>query len=144
MHVSKEVDYGLRAVIVIASNPDGHLTSKEISKRFQIPCNFLALILPKLVRAGLVVSIQGPKGGYKLAKTPREISFLQVVEALEGPLELIDCNQPKKCVLDSFCTMAGVWQDIKNDVAKRLSAVTLDQCVSEKYANAEACSGCLE
>lgn len=141
MHVSKEVDYGLRAMIVIASN-DELLNTKEISKRFRIPYNFLSLILPKLVRGGLVTSVQGPKGGYKLAKNPNEISFLDVITALEGPIHLIECNEPGSCDLDQFCSMVDVWGELKTYMDGYFGKITLDRCVNPKLKDAAGCEAC--
>ena len=98
MQINKEIDYGLRAMIIIASD-NKLLPAKEISKRFNIPLNYLSLILAKLTKIGLVKSIQGPKGGYELAKPANEINFLEIINALNGPINLISCNEGEKCEL---------------------------------------------
>lgn len=131
MHISKEVDYGLRALIVIGNQPQELLTSKEIAKQFEIPYNFLSLILPKLVRAGLIASVQGPKGGYRLAKAPKQISFLAVIRALEGEMQLMDCNQDGLCKLDNFCSMAKIWSHAKSHFEDYFAEITLEQCLSK-------------
>jgi len=131
MHISKEVDYGLRALIVIAKHPQDLLTSKEIAQQFEIPYNFLSLILPKLVRAGLIESVQGPKGGYRMAKLPKDISFLTVIQALEGELQLMDCNQVGLCKLDHFCSMAGIWQQAKTHFEDYFASVNVEQCLQK-------------
>ena len=141
MHMSKEVDYGLRAMIVIATVKEGLLTSKEISQKFEIPYNFLSLILPKLVRAGLVVSTQGPKGGYRLGREPVQINFLQIIEAIDGPVDVIDCNTPGACRLDSFCGMVEVWGKFKANIESYFSGITLDRFVSQTFS-ADPCQKC--
>lgn len=132
MHVSKEIDYGLRAMIVIASNPEALLSSKEISKRFGIPYNFLSLILPKLVRRGLIQSLHGPKGGYKLARPASQIVLLEIIETLNGPIELISCNTKNNCEFDTFCSLVSVWQDLKTKIESHFSALTLDRFIMAK------------
>lgn len=129
MHISKEVDYGLRALIVLGQNQDLLLNSKDIAKQFEIPYNFLSLILPKLVRAGLIESAQGPKGGYRLAKAPKQISFLNVIQALEGEIFLMDCNQEGQCKLDHFCSMASIWTNAKSHFENYFSKVSLEECL---------------
>lgn len=129
MHVSKEIDYGLRAMIVIASNPEKLLSSKEISRRFGIPYNFLSLILPKLVRRGLIQSLHGPKGGYKLARPASQIVLLEIIETLNGPIELISCNTKNACEFDAFCSLVSVWQDLKIKIETHFSTLTLDHFV---------------
>lgn len=129
MHISKEIDYGLRAMIVIASSLEVLLSSKEISKRFGIPHNFLSLILPKLVRRGLIQSLHGPKGGYRLAKAASQITLLEIIETLNGPIELIACNTKNVCEFDRFCSLVSVWQDLKTKIESHFSALTLDHFV---------------
>lgn len=139
MRISKEIDYGIRAMIVISTNGNGLYTSKQISEKFQIPYNFLSLILPKLVRAGLVLSVQGPKGGYKLAKKPAEVNFLQIIEAIDGPVDLINCNTPGQCKLEAFCGMVDVWGKLKNNMEHFFKQVTLERFANQTYP--AACCG---
>ncbi|MCP5464045.1 MAG: Rrf2 family transcriptional regulator [Deltaproteobacteria bacterium] len=127
MHLSNEVDYGLRAMIILASNPEELIPSKEISARFRIPYNFLTLILPKLVKAQLVESVQGPKGGYRLKKPANKISFLEVITAIDGPIEFLNCNSDEGCDLQNFCSMVNVWNKLRDSMTNELSKVTLDQ-----------------
>lgn len=141
MHVSKEIDYGLRAMIVISSSSEGLHTSKEISQKFKIPYNFLSLILPKLVRAGLIYSVQGPKGGYRLARASSEINFLQIIEAINGPIDLINCNTPGQCTLESFCGMLEVWGKLKSNMENYFRQVTLDRFAKQEFLQGP-CKSC--
>lgn len=133
MHISKEIDYGLRAMIVIATSNGDLLTSRQIAEKFRIPYNFLSLILPKLVRAGLVVSTQGPKGGYRLARPMQEVNFLQIIEAIDGPVNLVNCNTKGKCDLDAFCGMVSVWNQLKTNIEKFFTQVTLDRFTDQQF-----------
>lgn len=125
MHVSKEVDYGLRLAIILA---DGRQAAKDLAERYQIPHNFIQLILPKLVRAGIVQAVPKTKGEYELLKEPKSLTLLEIVTALEGPIDLMGRHYAKSHTRDAkFVHMLEVWHGIQDDVVKRLGSLTLDK-----------------
>jgi Rrf2 family transcriptional regulator, cysteine metabolism repressor len=134
MRISNEIDYGLRAMIVIASHQETLLSSKEISRQYCIPYNFLTLILPRLVKAQLIVSHQGPKGGYQLNKAADQISVFDIITALGTPIEISPCNTEKGCKLAEICSLSKIWVALNKQIDAYLLDVTLDQVVldSEK------------
>src|SRR5256885_17229581 len=86
LRFTKRADYGLMAIHYIAIHDDlGAVSVKRIAEEFSIPQELLAKILQKLAKQGLIVSQNGPKGGYVLSRRPGEISVGEVVRALEGP-----------------------------------------------------------
>lgn len=90
MRISRKGEYGLAAVIYLASQPDGKLSLRdEIAGRCGIPRNFLAQILARLRRKGILGSVRGKRGGYYLKAEPARLSLADVLEALEGPITLI-------------------------------------------------------
>ncbi len=90
MRITRRGEYGLAAVLYIASQPDGKLSLRdEIARRCGIPRTFLAQILARLRKGGILGSVRGKKGGYYLAAPPARLSLADVLEALEGPIELI-------------------------------------------------------
>jgi Rrf2 family transcriptional regulator, iron-responsive regulator len=92
MKLSRSSAYAVRAVVAMASNP-GQAPSHATAKAVGIPPLFLLKLLNPLVRAGLLKSVKGPHGGYRLAKPACEITLLEVVEAVDGPIrgEAGDC-----------------------------------------------------
>jgi len=111
MQLSRKADYALRAVAYIAHLKKNELASiGRIAKARGIPREFLAKILKELTRAGILVSFQGVTGGYRLSRPPREVSFLEVIEAMEGPIAVnlcVDgshcgCSMEKGCEIRSF------------------------------------------
>jgi len=111
MQLSRKADYALRAVAYVAQLKKGELASiGKIARARSIPREFLAKILKELTRAGILVSFQGVTGGYKLARSPKEISFLDVIEAMEGPVAVnlcvdgshCDCSREKGCEIRPF------------------------------------------
>src|SRR4051794_24352843 len=112
LQVSRKVDYALRAMIHLAAQPEGtRETLQDIARKNEIPREFLAKILKVLGDAGLVSAIRGPGGGVSMARAPERISFLEVIEAVDGPIVLNLClDDTKTCSLSSMCTMQGVWK----------------------------------
>jgi len=112
LRISRKIDYGLRAMIYLASIPnDSVVPFREIARQMDVPEDFLAKILKTLVDQGLVRSTRGPHGGYALAKIPADISFLDVIEAVEGPVALNVClDGEDACGHSTACTMVSVWR----------------------------------
>ncbi|MCP4570297.1 MAG: Rrf2 family transcriptional regulator [FCB group bacterium] len=109
--MSRKADYALRAVAFVAQLKKGDLASiGKIAKARHVPREFLAKILKELTRAGILISFQGVTGGYRLSRPPREVSFLDVIEAMEGPVAVnlcvegshSDCTQEKGCEIRPF------------------------------------------
>jgi len=88
MKISRSTGYGLLAVGYIAQNQqkEGIILSQTISKKYNIPLEYLLKILQQLVRANVLRSKRGPRGGFNLAKPAKKITMLQVIEAVEGPM----------------------------------------------------------
>ncbi len=112
LRISRKIDYGLRAMIYLASIPaDEVVPFREIARRMEVPEDFLAKILKSLVDEGIVRSARGPHGGYQLARPAAEVSFLDVIEAVEGPVALNVClDDEEGCAREDICTMIGVWR----------------------------------
>lgn len=112
LRVSRKIDYGLRAMVHLATIPAGTVVSfREVARKMSVPEDFLAKILKSLVDEGLVRSARGPHGGYALAKPASEISFLDVIEAIEGPIALNVCLDPDDvCARQTVCMMHEVWR----------------------------------
>ena len=87
MRVSRSTGYALLAVGYIAKNQgDGVVLSQDISRQYDIPLEYLLKILQQLVRANVLRSKRGPRGGFSLAKPTNKITMLEVIEAVDGPL----------------------------------------------------------
>ena len=100
-------------MLFLASLPDGMTTSfREIARQMSVPEEFLAKILKTLVKASLVRSTRGARGGYALARPASQITFLEVIEAVEGPISVNVCMEKDHggCSFTGNCTMFSVWQ----------------------------------
>lgn len=114
--ISRKIEYGARAMVFLASLPEGMTTSfREIARKMDIPQEFLAKILKILGKAKLVKSTRGARGGYSLARSASQISFLDVIEAVEGPVGVNLCTETdhaehNACTFSGACTMNAVWK----------------------------------
>lgn len=128
LRISRKIEYGLRAMVYLASVPAEQVVPfREISRRMDVPQDFVAKILKTLVSRKLLVSTRGAHGGYRLAKPAREISFLDVIEAVEGPISINVCqDNHEACKLSRACTMYGVWRLGQQRMLEVYRAATLD------------------
>lgn len=103
MHINQASDYGFRAVLYLAQQPRGEVVEAQtIAQNQVVPMRFLLKIMPSLIKAGIVRSQRGVGGGYTLARDPRDITLLDVLEAIEGPIHL------NRCLIDkAYCSKQG-------------------------------------
>lgn len=121
MQITRQTDYAIRCIIFLAEHPNEVMVVDEVARAKSIPKVFLSKILQKLTRVGIVRSYRGVKGGFKLAKSPKDITLLDVIEAIEGPVAMNICAIDKRlCNLSNTCSVHPVWVKIKKDVEKRL------------------------
>lgn len=128
LELSRKCDYALRAVIYLAQMaPERFGRVSEIAKAKDIPQAFLAQILPLLANRGVVKSQQGAHGGYALARAAERISFLDVIECVEGPVRLNKCidGHHEDCSILESCEMLQVWSEAQSQMVGYLQSVTM-------------------
>jgi Rrf2 family protein len=128
MQVSRRVDYALRAMIHLASEEHGGriCTITEIAERERIPRQFLEKIFQQLIRQGLVRSRRGAHGGYELGRPAEEMTFREVIEAVEGPIALNTCvGDHPDCFLLGACGMNRVWAEGQRRVVDLFETTTI-------------------
>ncbi len=119
-------DYSVRAVLDLARHyGQGRRKSREIASEMEIPRKYLPQVLANLIHHGLLVSAAGPKGGYSLARTPADISLLDVVEAAEGPVEVKQCAlRGGPCDWDRVCPLHESWARGQALLSQHLAATS--------------------
>ncbi len=135
MQITREGDYGIRSVLYLSRQPFKKISFvHEISDEYKIPRSFLAKILQKLVRAKLVRSYRGVKGGFSLARQARDITMLDVVEAIEGKLCINLCLQDKKkCGFSKQCPVSPVWATVQTKLADMLRKMNFEELSRQKH-----------
>lgn len=130
MQVSRTLDYAVRSLAFMGRTPINTLNMKEISESQNIPINYLAKIMRRLVERGIVKSSVGPEGGYILRKNPNNINLKEVYEAIEGEFRIIDCmDKGKICVFYENCGQLTVWDKVRVSMLNILENTTIDDIV---------------
>jgi Rrf2 family protein len=122
MQITRQADYAVRAVLHLAraGNAERAATS-TIAKEQKIPPSFLAKIISQLSIAGLLHTSRGARGGVTLAREPKEITLLEVIEAIDGPIQLNECVQGNGvCSFEDNCPIRTVWCDAQDALVKQL------------------------
>jgi Rrf2 family protein len=134
MKISTKIRYGTRAMLELACHyGEGPIELREIAKREDISLKYLEQVIVPLRTAGLVKSARGSKGGYSLAKHPSEINLKDLVETLDGPLNLIEClKDPKVCQKVPDCVTRDIWQEVSEAIDGVFHSVTLEDMVHRK------------
>jgi Rrf2 family protein len=128
MQITRQADYAVRAVLYLAQlGPDRRAATSQIAEEQQIPPSFLAKIVSQLSVAGLLQTSRGARGGVSLARTPDEISLLEVVEAIDGPILLNECVASDGiCIFGDTCPMRPIWCHAQSELVTRLRTTTFD------------------
>ena len=135
MKLSTKGRYGLRALIDLAMYSEKEAVSiSSIAARQNISESYLEQLVGKLKKAGIVLSIRGAQGGYKLAKPASDISVGDILRALEGNLDAVECPGLKEengCEGADLCVTKYVWQRINESISHAVDEMKLDQLVEE-------------
>ena len=129
MFLNNETDYAIRIISCLAEH-DERIDAAGIAEKTGVTQRFTLKILHRLVQGGIVKSFKGNKGGYVLARSANEITLLQVVEEIYGPLNLSRCHSDGSCGCthpNGFCEYKDVFSDITKYMRKKLSEVTFEK-----------------
>jgi len=111
----------------------------EIAKRQKLSVKYLEQLIIPLKASGLIRSVRGARGGYRLARSPERITVGQVIEVLEGGLSLVDCvTDLKVCKLRVHCLTRPLWQGVSRLIKEYLSSLTLKDVLEGKQLPAQA------
>lgn len=127
--------YALRFMIDLTLHNSGeYIALKDVSQRQNISVKYLEQIVPLLSRAGMLKSVRGPQGGYKLSKSPREYTAGDILRITEGSLSPIPCleNGADGCERRNECTTVDFWNGLYKAVTDYVDSVTLED-LAEKY-----------
>ncbi len=126
LKLTKKADYGLIAMKHLAEHGERCASAKDLADTYGIPQEALAKILQRLVRAGLLLSQQGTKGGYVLSRNPRQISALEVIRVIDGPLLLTACSEgPGDCAHETLCTVREPLRKVSLSIQQVLAKLSI-------------------
>src|SRR5512139_3481692 len=135
MQITRQADYAVRAVLYLAQlGSDQRAATSQIAQDQQIPPSFLAKIVSQLSVAGLLQTSRGARGGVSLARAPEQISVLEVVEAIDGPILLNECvSASGVCNFGDDCPMKPIWCDAQAELVSRLRSTTFDRFIGNGH-----------
>ncbi len=138
MKISTKGRYGLRTLMDISIHQaNGPVNLNDIAERQGISSKYLWQIVNLLKTAGLVRGTRGPKGGYVLLRNPSEITMLDVIQILEGPISLVECvDDPDFCDRMESCVTHSVWEEISQAIRATLQKMTLAE-ILRRHAGAD-------
>lgn len=135
MWVSTRAQYGLRALVEVGLVDDEPVSLKTVSERQQLSQQYLEQLFGTLRRAGIVESVRGAHGGYRLARPASEIQAFEVVHLLEGGLAPVAClEEHQGCDRVGSCSTESLWRKVDQAVRDVLGSVTLGDLVEERRA----------
>lgn len=131
LKLTKKADYGLIALCHLASARAlrSSASAKDISEAYRVPLPLLSKVLQKLARAGILVSEQGTNGGYRLSRDASEITSLEVIRTIDGPIILTHCftehEGEKECTQSSLCPVREPLRKVHEGILRLLSGITI-------------------
>ena len=126
LKLTKKADYGLIALRHLASIPGATASAKDMAEAYHLPVPLLAKVLQQLTRAGILRSVAGTNGGYKLARDANRISALEVVRAIDGPVILTHCfTEHGTCDQSESCTVREPLRRVHEAILELLNKFTI-------------------
>ena len=118
LRLNRITDYAIVVLAQMAREPDRLVTAPVLAQDSGVPLPTVAKVLKDLAREGVLASERGAHGGYRLARAPGDISVLQIVRALEGPVSLTACvdGTEGNCDVESLCPMRGNWDSVNQAI----------------------------
>lgn len=142
MKIARETDYAIRCLLFMARRPFDIHTAGEIAGAQGIPPTFLAKILQKLVRAGILASARGVGGGFRLLRRPQDVTLLDAIEAVEGSLAPNTCLvEGRHCSRVARCAAHPVWREIQRDMAGTLARYSIQSMMESERKSTAATRG---
>lgn len=137
MRLTTRGRYAVTALLDLALQPaDQTITLAEIATRQSISVAYLEQLFAKLKRQGLVSSIRGANGGYRLAKIPQDIAVLEIIEAVNESVDATRCDHKSNCQNGAMCLTHDLWQELSEHIEDYLSGITLANLIDRKNVQA--------
>ncbi|MBF9235291.1 RrF2 family transcriptional regulator [Microvirga alba] len=130
MRLTSFTDFGLRALMRLAGEPERIFTTDEIAREFEISRNHLTKVIRQLAAAGIIATHRGAGGGFRLARSPHDISIGEIVRALEARQALVECfrSDGGACALTPRCRLRSRLRVAREAFLRELDGTTLAEC----------------
>jgi len=129
IRITKQTDYGILMLSLMAGHPTGSIhTVRDLAGQAAISMPMASKILKPLARSGIIESLRGVKGGYRLAREASRINVAEILEILEGPVAMTTCvANPGSCERETICPTRSNWEKINKIVRSALKKVFLSE-----------------
>lgn len=132
LRITKLSDYATLVLATLAKRGSDISSANVLAQLTQLQPSTVNKILKPLARAGLIHSLRGLKGGYRLARAPEDIYLAQIIEAIEGPIALTECsNTICTCTKHRNCAIRDKWRMINQSIVALFQAVSLAQMLDD-------------
>jgi FeS assembly SUF system regulator len=131
LRLSKLADYGCQVMAFMAQDKGIH-SANEVANGLGMAIPTVSKILKMLARDGLVSSVLGAKGGYTLARYPKDISIAEIIHAMDGPISITECSSTSTCERESICSTRGKLQGLNYIIQEALEKVSLAEMIAPK------------
>jgi FeS assembly SUF system regulator len=138
LKLGRLTDYATVIMTALALQPEGVKSAHDLAADTRVAEPTVCKVLKLLAKSGLVDSLRGAHGGYRLARPASQITVADVVSAIEGPIGLTECSVHGDCSIEPHCAVRGNWQLISRAIRVALEAVTLEQMAKPPQRPAEA------
>jgi Rrf2 family protein len=131
MQITRQAEYATRAILHLARiGEHGRVATSEVAREQKIPPAFLVKIIAQLSIAGILHTSRGIRGGVRLAREPKNITLLEVIEAIDGPIRLNECVEANEiCFFEENCPMRLVWCDVQSELVAKLKKTNFAQLI---------------
>lgn len=135
LRLSKLADYGVVIIATLALRKEPLMNATRLAEITTLPGPTVAKLLKRMAKAGIVSAVRGAAGGYRLAKPAKEITTIDLIEAVDGPIAITSCAQHMKapCEHSGACPVYGRWSPLNARVREAFRDVTLDQLISAEF-----------
>lgn len=138
MKLSTKGKYGVKAMVDLALNYcEAPVSIKSISKRQNISEYYLEQLFAPLRKADLIKSIRGAQGGYMLSRDPKDLTVLEIMNVLEGPVEISECLHSDSCDNIDCCATRALWKKIKDSIDEVMESITLQDIIDDYHQNTD-------
>lgn len=137
MQITRATDYAVRIMIHLAGLPDGErVAAPALAQAIRAPESFVSKILQQMVQGGMITSHRGAGGGFQLSVLPEQVSLLDVVERVEGPLHINLCLEGEaSCELSSWCGAHPIWNEAQAALKNVLASASIAKLAQDSKAN---------
>lgn len=135
MKISTKGRYGVRILLDLALHENETPRQiHDIAESQQISEKYISRLIIDLRRAKMIRSIRGAKGGYRIARNPAEVTLLDIVEVMEGPLSIVDCvRSPQKCSRSCNCPSRRIWDGLNTEIREAMRKITLQNIIDNYH-----------